>query len=205
MTTTSTEQYIRSVLDRLPRAWSARPRIEADLRLHMTELLEETRSEQVAIERMGPPERVAAEFLAQMPLVPTSLYRRFAAFVLDMLVIVLPFVPLIMLAVHWQNVYGDGIAPGRPLALAASVLLGLAAIAYFPALEALFGQTVGKRLVGTCVVRDDGSRIGWGAAIIRRLPFFMNFFPLDAVFVFFTERRQRAFDKVAGTLVIGCR
>jgi uncharacterized RDD family membrane protein YckC len=64
---------------------------------------------------------------------------------------------------------------------------------------------VGKRLVGTCVVRDDGSRIGWGAAIIRRLPFFMNFFPLDAVFVFFTERRQRAFDKVAGTLVIGCR
>jgi uncharacterized RDD family membrane protein YckC len=54
-------------------------------------------------------------------------------------------------------------------------------------------------------VREDGSRIGWGAAILRRLPFFMNFFPIDAAFIFFTARRQRAFDKVAGTLVIGCR
>jgi uncharacterized RDD family membrane protein YckC len=55
------------------------------------------------------------------------------------------------------------------------------------------------------VVREDGSRAGWVAAIIRRIPFFMNFFPIDALFVFFTERRQRAFDKVAGTVVIGRR
>jgi uncharacterized RDD family membrane protein YckC len=201
----TTEEYIRNVVDRLPRAWSGRGRIGADLRLHLAELVEETSSEGKAVERMGPPERVAAELLAQIPLVPTSLARRFAAFLIDMIVMVVPFLPLFSLAAHWQNVHGDGISPERPIALAAAILLGLAAIAYFPVLEALFGQTIGKRLVGTCVVRDDGSRVGWGAAILRRLPFFMNLFALDAVFVFFTRRRQRAFDKVAGTVVIGCR
>jgi uncharacterized RDD family membrane protein YckC len=91
------------------------------------------------------------------------------------------------------------------MVLAIAIIVSLAAIAYFPLLEALFGRTVGKRIVGTCVVREDGSRVGWLAAIVRRLPFFMSFFPLDALFVFFTAQRQRAFDKVAGTLVIDCR
>ncbi|HEX7704986.1 MAG TPA: RDD family protein [Thermoanaerobaculia bacterium] len=205
MMTKMSEEYIQNVVNRLPRAWPARARIEADLRLHLSELLEETDSETVAIERMGPAEQVAADFIAQMPLSPASYSRRFAAFVVDMIVIILPFVPLIWLAVRWQTVYDDAVSPYAPLVIGISIALGLLALAYFPALEALFGQTVGKRLAGTCVVREDGSRAGWTAAIIRRLPFFMNFFPIDALFVYFTKRRQRAFDKVAGTLVITCR
>jgi uncharacterized RDD family membrane protein YckC len=203
--TKAIDDYVHSVVDRLPRAWPARPRIEADLRLHLTELVEETGSEQEAIERMGPADRVTAEFLAQFPLVPTSLPRRLAAFLLDMLVVVFPFLPMIWIAVNLREEAGAGISAATPVVMTLSIILGLAAIAYFPVLEALFGQTVGKRLLGTCVVREDGSRVGWAAAIVRRLPFFMNFFPLDALFIFFTARRQRAFDKVAGTLVIGCR
>jgi uncharacterized RDD family membrane protein YckC len=203
--TTTAEDYIRRVLDRLPRAWPGRSRIEADLRLHLAELLEETSSPAAAVERMGPPERVAAELLSQIPLSPASYSRRFFGFVLDVVFIVLPLVPLFVLAVHWQEMYPDGRSPYLPLAVAVSVLLGALALAYFPALEAIYGQTPGKRIVGTCVVREDGSRVGWVAAILRRLPFFMNFFPIDALFVFFTRHRQRAFDKVAGTLVIRCR
>jgi uncharacterized RDD family membrane protein YckC len=202
---TTAEDYISSVLDRLPRAWPGRARIEADLRLHFAELLEETNSQAAAIERMGPPERVAAELLTQIPLAPASYSRRFFGFVLDIAFILLPLLPLFILAVHWQEVYPDGRSPYAPLAIVVSLILGALAVAYFPALEAIYGQTPGKRIVGTCVVREDGSPVGWGAAIIRRLPFFMNFFPIDALFVYFTTRRQRAFDKVAGTLVIRCR
>ncbi|MFN2441650.1 MAG: hypothetical protein ABR517_03095 [Thermoanaerobaculia bacterium] len=67
---TTAEDYISAVLDRLPRAWSGRSRVEADLRLHFAELLEATSSPEAAVERMGPPERVAAELLTQIPLSP---------------------------------------------------------------------------------------------------------------------------------------
>jgi uncharacterized RDD family membrane protein YckC len=203
--TREAEAYVQEVVARLPRWFPARDRIEADLRNHLAELQVEDRSATTAVERMGPPERVAAEMLAAVPLIPASLSRRFLAFVLDLVIIVIPFLPMFYLAVVWQEEYAGGTHPMAPLVIGLSIILGLLAIGYFPVLEAVYGQTLGKRLVGTGVVREDGSRIGWVAAILRRLPFFMNFFPIDALFVFFTARRQRAFDKVAGTLVIGCR
>jgi uncharacterized RDD family membrane protein YckC len=202
--TREAETYLQEVVARLPRWFPARDRIESDLRNHLTELLAEDRSA-TAIERMGPPERVAAEMLAAVPLIPASLSRRFLAFVIDVVAIVLPFLPPVFLAALREEELAGGTHPLAPLVMVVAIVLGLLAIGYFPVLEAVYGQTLGKRLVGTGVVREDGSRIGWGAAILRRLPFFMNFFPIDAAFVFFTARRQRAFDKVAGTLVIGCR
>jgi uncharacterized RDD family membrane protein YckC len=200
MTARTAEEYIREVVDRIPRAMPGRARIEADLRLHIAELMAEEPSGSSALARMGPPEEVAAEFIAQLPLVPAAHGRRVLAFAIDVVVMTLPFLPLIWLAVIW----GAG-HPDVPFITMNALIVGSLAIAYFPVLEAIWGQTLGKHLVSICVVREDGSRAGWGAAIIRRIPFFMNFFPIDALFVFFTERRQRAFDKVAGTVVIGCR
>jgi uncharacterized RDD family membrane protein YckC len=200
MTDSITEAYVRDVLDHLPRAVPGRARIEADLRLHIAEMMAEGAPEATAVERMGPPQEVAAAFLAQFPLVPAPHGRRFVAFLVDVAVVIAPFVPLVWLSLAWGDQH-----PGVPVLALLSIIPGILGIAYFPVMEALWGQTLGKRLVGICVVREDGSRARWGPALLRRLPFFMNFFPIDALFVYFTERRQRAFDKVAGTLVVACR
>ena len=41
-----------------------------------------------------------------------------------------------------------------------------------------------------------------GAAFLRRLSFYFDILFIDAVFMFFNERKQRAFDKLADTMVI---
>jgi uncharacterized RDD family membrane protein YckC len=75
-------------------------------------------------------------------------------------------------------------------------------IFYFPILESHFGTTVGKRLMGLKVRTEEGARIGLGAAFLRRLSFYFEILVLDSVFVPFTEKRQRAFDIVARTVVV---
>ena len=86
--------------------------------------------------------------------------------------------------------------------LAATVLV--LSLVYFPLLEAIWGTTIGKKLVGLCVVRENGTRIGLGAAFLRRIPCYVALFWLDAVFALFSPRRQRAFDRVAKTIVVRC-
>jgi uncharacterized RDD family membrane protein YckC len=200
MTVRNAEEYLRDVMDRVPRPLPGRARMEADLRLHLADLLADDPTGASPEERMGRAEQVAAEFLAQFPVRPCGHGRRLAAFMIDLLVILIPYVPLFALAVRWQGGH-----PAVPLLIAVSLLMAALTVVYFPLLEAVWAQTLGKRLMGICVVREDGSRAGWGPVLIRRIPFIGNFFPIDALFVFFTARRQRAFDKVAGTLVVDCR
>ena len=52
---------------------------------------------------------------------------------------------------------------------------------------------------------ESREQIGWGAAIVRRLPLFLEIFWIDAVFALFTRNRQRAFDLLAKTVVVECR
>jgi uncharacterized RDD family membrane protein YckC len=75
-------------------------------------------------------------------------------------------------------------------------------ILYFPVLESLFGQTAGKRVFGTFVARETGERVGFWTAVVRRIPFLFDIWPIDAAFLLFTARRQRAFDLAADTIVI---
>jgi hypothetical protein len=75
-------------------------------------------------------------------------------------------------------------------------------VLYFPLFEARTGQTPGKRLFGIAVVKTSGTAVHFWRALLRRLPSLFNFALLDALFAAFTARRQRAFDIVAGTLVV---
>ncbi len=83
--------------------------------------------------------------------------------------------------------------------------LALLSIAYFPFLEWRYGQTLGKYLLSIHVTGEDGLRATLPGTIVRRIPFFFEFFWLDAIVAFFTERRQRAFDLVARTVVLEIR
>ncbi|MEK7863761.1 MAG: RDD family protein, partial [Chloroflexota bacterium] len=89
-----------------------------------------------------------------------------------------------------------------------SVLLTFGiAWAYFILLEWLWqGQTVGKRLFGLRVIRDDGAPAGFVAVLIRNLVRIIDFLPgfygLGLLFIIVTSRSQRLGDIAAGTYVV---
>ena len=91
---------------------------------------------------------------------------------------------------------------GRP-----RVAFLLLTFAYFVATELVWGQTLGKRLLGLRVVRADGSRADAGPIVIRNLVRLVDWLPflyiVGGVTVFATgERRQRLGDLAAGTRVV---
>jgi uncharacterized RDD family membrane protein YckC len=78
---------------------------------------------------------------------------------------------------------------------------------YFILLEWLWqGQTVGKRLYGLRVIRDDGAPAGFLAVLIRNLLRLVDFLPLfyglGLLTIVVTTRSQRLGDIAAGTYVV---
>ena len=84
--------------------------------------------------------------------------------------------------------------------LVVMALAGLC-IFYFPLLESHFGKTLGKHLMRIRVLRESGAPIGLGQAFVRRLSFYFDMLWIDALFIPFTDKRQRALDIVAKTVV----
>jgi uncharacterized RDD family membrane protein YckC len=75
---------------------------------------------------------------------------------------------------------------------------------YFPVIEGVTGQTLGKKLFGIRVLRVDGSNIGLINSFLRRLLDWLDlaFFGLIAIIVSgMNGRNQRIGDMVAGTVV----
>jgi uncharacterized RDD family membrane protein YckC len=78
-------------------------------------------------------------------------------------------------------------------------------ICYNILLEGYFGRTIGKYIMRLKVLKTDGTKIGYREAILRNIPKYVgNFIFIDALIMvlFFREEKQRAFDKVADTIVI---
>lgn len=204
------DRYIYEVLHHVAVAPGRRTRIEADLRAHFEAATERGEAPTAVIARLGEPREVAEELMAGVELRYAGFWARLAAFAVDLIVNVAVAAPLGGLAV-WLSY----LVPREPRGLdylIGAILIGMVASAalitvgiillYFPILEGRFGQTLGKRLLGLRTVRDTGIAIGYKEAFIRRLPYYFDFLILDALFVFFTAKRQRAFDIVARTVVI---
>lgn len=78
-------------------------------------------------------------------------------------------------------------------------------IIYFPVIEGITGQTLGKKIVGIRVVRVDGSGIGLINAFLRRLLDWLDlaFFGLVGIVTAgMNTRAQRIGDMVGGTVVM---
>jgi len=208
-------EYARQVMDLIPPAHPERDRIELDLRAHLEETVAELQgSPSAAFGRMGDPREVALAYLAEIPVRYASVGRRVLAFFIDMLAgfAVLGTVAAICLLVFGVLAAAEETAKTGPPQMSLAVLmvfgvafvasLALLSIAYFPVLEWRFGQTLGKYLLGIHVVGENGLRPSLPATIVRRIPFFLEFFWIDAIVAFFTERNQRAFDLVARTVVV---
>jgi uncharacterized RDD family membrane protein YckC len=77
---------------------------------------------------------------------------------------------------------------------------------YFTVLEAYKGATVGKMLAKIKVVREDGSPIGIGPAIIRNILRIVDALPflyiIDMIFISRSSKKQRLGDSIAKTIVV---
>jgi uncharacterized RDD family membrane protein YckC len=201
-----TERYVHQVLRHVPAAFpDRRARIGADLRAYLADAVAEGESEAGAVRRMGPPEQTAESFLldAPLPLAPPA--DRVGAYVLDNVVGAAPVIGAVALAA----LLNPDLLVSHPQTPALRVVAGVLlagtiafSVLYFPLFEARTGQTPGKRLFGIAVVKTSGTAVHFWRALLRRLPSLFNFALLDALFAAFTARRQRAFDIVAGTLVV---
>lgn len=204
------DRYVREVLACIHLPAGDERRIEADLRAHFEEALAAGDSVEAAIARMGPPREVAAEFMAQARLRYAGFWRRLVAFLVDLAMIIPIIAVLSVLGIVLSNLVprepqGTGYVIGSIL-IAFLVATGAVAVGtmllYFPILEGRFGQTVGKRLLGLRVLKEDGLPIGYKEAFLRRLSFYFDFLVVDAVFIPFTDKKQRAFDIIARTVVV---
>jgi uncharacterized RDD family membrane protein YckC len=123
---------------------------------------------------------------------------------------------------------GGSAGASNGILAAGSLLLGvlvgsISLFAYNVGLEGWWnGQTIGKRVFNIHVVQEDGSAITPGKAAIRAVPLltigFVNLIPFVGIFLSFfvfaiflvagvvaiamSDKRQRVFDNLAGTVVV---
>ena len=200
--------YVNQVLDQIPGPARERDRIGADVAAHVGERVAAGASVEAAVAQMGGAAEVARAYLAQVPMRMAPLSRRVGAFLAD---VALGFAAvLVMAAALGLGALGVRAFESAPVPIAIGVGvaagIGLSAfvlsIVYFPLCESVWGQTIGKRLFEIYVAQEDGTRVSLWNAIVRRIPFVFEFFWLDALVALFTEKRQRAFDLVAKTVVV---
>ena len=197
------ERYVEDVMGRIFSEEDQR-RFADDLAAHFEDGAAAGESEAAIIARLGSPEEVAASFAAGLETHYAGFWIRSCAFLVDvatMAALVLPF----FLAILVASLPVEGDLPEAVfLVLIVPVTLWAIALGifYFPVLEYHYGKTLGKHLLGLRVLTDSGTRISLGQAFLRRLSSYFEFLVLDALFVPFNAKKQRAFDMVAKTTVV---
>jgi uncharacterized RDD family membrane protein YckC len=187
------DDYVAQALDRLPPGSDLRSQVEMEIRSHIAERVEHGESVEAALRQLGDPVVLAESYLAAVPLVTPRLWPRFAAKLVDFVLVIAAFVPLL-----WLTMSVD-----RAELLVLCILFLVAVMPGYPIFaEYQFGQTIGKHIFSLYVVRESGARISLGQSFVRQLPAFFQVFWVDAFFVLFTEKRQRAFELLSKTRVV---
>jgi uncharacterized RDD family membrane protein YckC len=138
---------------------------------------------------------------------------RFVAYILDGIIVTIIgsilFIIGIIAAGSGATVVGNRVTSistgGSIVALFFWLLAILAYVLYFPFFWARGGQTPGMRPFGLRIVRDrDGSRIGWGTALLRLVGLYVAFavIYIGVIWIFIDKRRRGWQDLIAGTVMI---
>ena len=190
----SVEQaYIDRVIAQLPREASLRHQVAMELRSHIAERVEHGHTVEEALQQLGDPVTLAESYLAAVPLIAASFWRRAAAKLVDVLVYVGLCAPVVVFMLYRSH-FGAAIWIGVFL---------LAIGAFYPLVaEYCYGQTLGKHWLRLRVVRESGTRISFGQSVVRQLPVFLEVFWIDVLFALFTEKKQRAFEILSKTRVV---
>jgi uncharacterized RDD family membrane protein YckC len=193
----SGDAYVQSVIDFVPRGLPLRDQIAMELRSHIAERTQEGRSLDEVLQQLGDPLTLAESYLAAVPLRSATVGRRLVAKGIDVLLVLGIVAPIGAAGAMWLP------EPAVYFVPMLAIFFGLIAFSVYTATaEYRAGGTLGKQLMGIRVVRESGARIGLGQAWLRQLPFFGQFFFIDALFALFTERRQRAFELLTKTRAV---
>ena len=197
----TTEQYVQAVLSHMPASMPRREQIGTELRSHIVERLERGMPLEEILRQLGDPTVLANSYLAEVPLALPHHGRRILAKIIDTVIVILGMVAIAATAAGSAALINDdwiwlGVVEGF-------ILGGILGSMYTVVAEWRYGTTIGKYLCDLRVVRESGGRISFGQSVVRQLPLFLQVGWVDALFVLFTDRRQRAFELLSKTRVVG--
>jgi len=142
-------------------------------------------------------------------------WRRLIASLIDVfaLAVICSVVFLTFAPYHWfgfeglwgsTDVLGEPVWRAVPYLIAGNVLSFLVNVAYFVLFWIWRGQTPGKMLLGIKLVRQDGSKVTIGVALLRYLGYIVSGAVLFIGFIWiaFDSRKQGFHDKMAETYVV---
>ena len=198
---TTFDGYVEQVLDRIPPHLPLRDQVAQDLRSTFADRQARGQSAEEAIQQLGDPTTLAESYLSALAMTPAPFMARVGAKLVDALLygVVLPIPAILYLRMTYS-----GTDPGSPN-IAILLMIGLIGMGFWllsAVAETRYSRTPGKKLMGLHVVRESGTRIGFGQAIVRQLPAFLQIFLIDALFALFTERHQRAFELLSRTRTV---
>ena len=191
------DRYVQSVIDFIPYRSPLCDQVAMDLRSHIAERLAAGQSMDDVVGQLGDPLTLAESYLAAVPLQSASVVKRLAAKLIDALAVAAIAVSLS--AVAWLLLPQEA-GYFIPVVCILGAVFGF--VGYTASAEYHWSATLGKRLMGIRVVRESGARITVGQALLRQLPFFAQFFFIDALFALFTARHQRAFELITKTRAV---
>lgn len=143
------------------------------------------------------------QFPAQAQVQYVGVGRRFVAILVDSILLGIVFGVMGALFGQFQ---ASGGSVSVSLTGVPAVLTFVIFFLYFIVLEAALGATLGKLLLGIRVVNVDGSRISWGASILRNILRIIDALPfayiLGAILIWTSQRKQRLGDRAARTVVV---
>lgn len=194
------DDYVQEVLSALPLYLPHRSQIARELQSHIAERIGAGAPASEVLRQLGPAQTLAESYAGAVPLRSAPIARRISAKFIDVALVLAVMSPAMVLAANFgsENTF---VATLIVTVLAATFGFGM----YSVVAEGWKGQTFGKRVMGLFVVRERGTMINFGQALLRNLPFFLEVFWIDALFALFTERRQRAFELLSKTRVIDVR
>lgn len=127
--------------------------------------------------------------------------KRAVAVIIDAIIM---FVVAYVLAMFTGSTTEDGFQMnGGP-----AFLLFFISFAYYIVLEATMGGTLGKKILGIKIVKQDGTPMDWQASIIRNVMRIIDglfVYLVGAIVIWTSKDRQRLGDKVAHTLVVSAK
>ena len=198
---TTADDYVNSVLERMPRGMPRRAQIGVELHGHIAERLAAGRPLDDVLRQLGDPAALADSYLAEVPLEAAPHGRRIAAKLVDVLTFCLVFA--VMLVPAMVMVFRNEALHLLPFSVLIAIVLCTVIFAIYTVVaEWRYGQTLGKRVCNLRVVRESGAQISLGQSFVRQLPAFFQFYWIDVLFALFTDRRQRAFELLSKTRVV---
>lgn len=160
--------------------------------------------------RYAPPKADVSDYTSpEATIEPASRGVRFGAAMIDMLIMIALYIPVIIAVV----LNGGQTDPAVILNIwgAITLVAGIALAVITIVLVKRNGQTIGKKMTGIKVVRADGSRASLGRifwlrnvvnAIPSLIPIVGYVYVLVDHLVIFSDKRQCLHDKIADTIVV---